>query len=108
MMAKSDFLLPLYAALPTSFAVAPMDYGAVSTLIIFDPCETRQCMDITIINDGIPENTESFFVTLVRTSDLDPRITLDPVAGETMITDNDGTVLHNSIPIPSKLVCKID
>ena len=71
----------------TSFAVASMDYTAVSALMMFDSCDTRQCMEIAIMNDGILENTESFSVTLVRTPDLDPRITLDPVTGETKITD---------------------
>ena len=77
----------------TSFAVAPVDYGAVSALLIFNSCESRHCIDILITNDEVLEDTESFSVTLVKTADLDPRITLDPVTGETKITDNDGTVI---------------
>ena len=59
----------------------------MSTLLIFDSCETRQCTNITIINDMLVENTESFSVTLVRTTELDTRITLDPDIGEIVIND---------------------
>jgi hypothetical protein len=48
---------------------------------------------ITIKNDAVPENTESFFVNLLRTPDLDSRITLDPVLAEIEITDNDDAVV---------------
>ena len=46
-------------------------------------------MNVTIENDVVLENTESFDVTLQRTSDLDNRITLNPVDGVIDITDND-------------------
>ena len=72
------------------FSVSLLDYGAVSTLLMFDSCDTRQCTNISIINDVFTEDTESFSVSLVRTSELDPRITLDPAVGEIEITDNDG------------------
>ena len=62
----------------------------MSTLIMFGSCDTRQCISISIVNDGILENTESFSVTLRRTSDLDSRITLDPAVGEIDITANNG------------------
>ena len=54
---------------------------------MFDSCETRQCANITIMKDVLVESTESFSVTLERTSDLDNRITLDPNFGEIVITD---------------------
>ena len=47
-------------------------------------------MNVTIENDVVLEDTESFDVTLERTTGLDGRITLDPVDGEIEITDNDG------------------
>ena len=46
-------------------------------------------MNVTIENDAVLEDTESFDVTLERTFDLDNRITLDPVDGVIEITDND-------------------
>ena len=70
--------------------VASMDDGAVSTLLMFDKCEMQRCTDITIINSAEIENVESFNVTLLRTTDLEPRITLDPVDGEIEIIDGDG------------------
>ena len=42
-------------------------------------CETRQCMNVTIVDDFVDEPIESFSVTLERTPGLDVRITLDPV-----------------------------
>ena len=57
---------------------------------MFDSCDTRQCTKITIMNDSLVESIESFFVTLERTSELDPRITLDQAVGEIVITATDG------------------
>ena len=54
----------------------------MSRLLRFASCETRQCTEITIMNDTILEDIESFFVSLVRISGLDTRITLNPVNGE--------------------------
>ena len=70
-----------------------MDYSSVPTPLKFDSCETRQCTNITIMNDMLVENTESFSVTLVRTADLDTRITLDPDVGEIVITDGSFYIL---------------
>ena len=43
-----------------------------------------------IMDDIILENDELFDLTLERTSDLDSRITLNPVNGVVEIADNDG------------------
>ena len=67
-----------------------MDYGAVSIVMMFDSCQVRSCADISIVNDTVLENEEAFNVTLSRTIGLDSRITLDPVDGVVVITDNDG------------------
>ena len=67
-----------------------MDYGALSIVLMFDSCQVRSCADISIVNDTILENDESFDVTLSRTIGLDNRITLDPVDAVVVITDNDG------------------
>ena len=42
------------------------------------------------MDDSALEVTESFDVTLDKTSDLDDRITLGPVDGEIVIIDEDG------------------
>ena len=50
-----------------------------------------------IMDDIILENDESFILTLERTSDLDSRITLDPVNGVVEITENDGRYSDYSV-----------
>ena len=74
----------IYFPLP----VEPMDYTALSEILMFAACERRQCVSIIIRDDGIPEQVESFFVTLERTTGLDSRITLDPVDAEIEIIDS--------------------
>ena len=64
-----------------------MDYTALSEILMFAACERRQCVDIFIEDDGIPEQVESFFVALESTPNLDGRITLEPVDGEIEILD---------------------
>ena len=63
-------------------AVATTDYSTVSTILQFSACQRRVCVNITIQSDGVPEQTESFFVTLERTPGLDSKVTLDPLDGE--------------------------
>ena len=49
---------------------------------------------MTIVDDEVLENVESFTVTLERTPGLDMRIALNPVNGRIEITDNDGILLN--------------
>ena len=73
-----------------SSTVDSMDYIGVSTILMFEACDKRRCVNVTIVDDGIHEMTESFTVTLDRTPSLDSRITLDPVDGVVEISDVDG------------------
>ena len=69
---------------------SPMDYGAaVKTVVQFDECERRSCINIPIMDDELLENTEYFNLTLERNG-LHERIQLDPVDGLVQITNNDG------------------
>ena len=68
------------------------DYGTHSAVLFFEPCETRACVTLSIVDDNISEKTESFHITLERTSDLDSRIILDPRNGEVAIQDDDGMI----------------
>ena len=70
--------------------MTPTDYGAVSTILMFAACNTRQCVDVAIMDDETLELTETFIVTLDRTPALDTKITLNPVDGDIDILDNDG------------------
>ena len=71
-----------------SSTVTPMDYLGVSTILMFEECDRRRCVNVTIVDDKVLEMTESFTVTLERTPGLDSRITLDPVDGVVEITDD--------------------
>ena len=84
--------------MPFSYTASPMDYGAVSTILRFDACDTRHCVDVTIENDGDDEPDEMFGITLERIPGLNGRITLDPVDGDITIVDNDidGMILKHS------------
>ena len=62
----------------------------MSTILMFEACQKRSCVTVTIVDDDILEMTESFDVTLERTPGLDSRITLRPVDGVVEITDEDG------------------
>ena len=66
-----------------------MDYGALSTTLMFEACETRQCDYILIVDDVTLEMTESFSVILKRTLGLSNSIIVDPVDGKIDIFDND-------------------
>ena len=56
----------------------------------FAACETRHCVNVTILSDFRDEPDENFFYALGRTPDLHPRIELDPVLGEIVVVNDDG------------------
>ena len=67
---------------------AIMDYNQLTDYpFAFDRCELRQCVDVAIRNDLVPEDLESFFVNLERTPGLSGVITLTPVRAEIEIID---------------------
>ena len=70
------------------FIESPMDYGSVTTTLPFAACEDMSCQNISIVDDEVLENTESFFATLERNG-LDSRITLNPTRAEIEILDDD-------------------
>ncbi|CAI8036863.1 hypothetical protein GBAR_LOCUS20653, partial [Geodia barretti] len=56
---------------------------------MFDACETRKCVNVTITDDMVDEQRELFTYTLTRTPSLDPRIELDPIDGTVEIINSD-------------------
>ena len=70
-----------------------MDYLELNTILSFAACETRRCVEVTIVDDLVDEPNEIFHYTLGRTIGLDPRISLNPVDGVVEIIDNDGNIL---------------
>ena len=61
----------------------------ISTILMFDSCDKKSCINISIVDDDVIENTESFSVLLAETPGLIIRIMLDPVEAEIEIIDND-------------------
>ena len=76
-----------------STAVSGEDYNAYNGTIYFGSCDTRKCVNITIIDDLIVENVECFQVMLnMNTSDLE----LNPMIGRVHIYSDES---KNSIVI---------
>ena len=59
-------------------------------MLRFGACETRSCVNLSIMNDVTLEPVKSLHVNLERTTELDSRITLNSVDGEIDIIDDDG------------------
>ena len=76
------------------------DYVPVQNAIMrFTPQDENACLLVTIIDEDIVEQNESFFVTLERTADLNERITIDPdnSEGEVVIGNDDGKFLFSNL-----------
>ena len=72
----------------------------MSTILMFDACNTRHCVDVTSVNDTVDEPDEMFGITLERTPGLNDKITLDPVDGDITIVDDDGMIFeHPSVSV---------
>ena len=67
-----------------------MDYLELNSILSFDACQNRSCINVTIVDDLVDKPLEYFYFTLERTPDLDTRISLNPVDGR---IDNDGNYL---------------
>ena len=61
----------------------------MSAILMFTACDTRQCVDVPIVDDVTLELTEIFIVTLERTPALENNILLNSVDGDIEILDND-------------------
>ena len=73
------------------FTVEGMDYEALDVDLMFEECMRRKCVNVTIVDNQIKEPNETFNFHLNRTTDLSPRIILDPVDGKSyLIDDGDG------------------
>ena len=73
--------------------------------LLFEACETRHCVNVSIVNDEELEQTESFAVTLKRTPGLDYRIILTPANTMVYITDDESKIVPLVICTKHKLYC---
>ena len=66
--------------------MAGSDYSSESESLSFSASTTRQCVDITILADGLVEPDESFSINLV---DPSPDVVLDVSMATVTITNSD-------------------
>ena len=66
-----------------------MDYTHHTTTLIFDACELMVCDDVSILDDCVLEEEESFHLILERTSGLDSKIKIDRGDRVVAIIDHD-------------------
>ena len=59
-------------------------------ILMFDECEKRRCVNVSITQDLVDEPDEFFTFHLDRATDLSPRIELNPVDGRIEIVDDNG------------------
>ncbi len=83
-------------------AIAPEDYEAIeNSQIIFNIGDNRKCHSISIINDDLPEERETFITTLslVDDSDLGITVSLNPKRSSTTLSieGNDAVLTRLSI-----------
>ena len=69
-------------------SVGSSDYSGVPVTMTLPACESRICVNVSIKDDAVVENTESLSISLTRTTGLDRRISLSGTA-EIQIRDND-------------------
>ena len=71
-----------------------MDYNFEATSVRFEPCEQRQCVNVTVIDDEELEYTETFTIGLEKPLISSNSFVLSPRVKVVNITDNDlGTIL---------------
>ena len=91
--------------LPPLSAVSPDDYCAVDTVVRFGANTREQCVDISIRDDDVVEQTESFIVTLERPPDLNDSVSLSPTKQTITIINDDGESKLKSYSVWHGQVC---
>ena len=76
--------------------VTPDDYGTISTILQFPPCETRQCIDMQIQNDCHVEEDE-FFTTVLGVVSHGDFVNVSKSPLIIYIKDNDCKSLKHSL-----------
>tara|TARA_R110002111_G_scaffold144910_2_gene211248 strand:+ start:60150 stop:84038 length:23889 start_codon:yes stop_codon:yes gene_type:complete len=97
---------PLTTILTVDFATAddsassPSDYQALSGTLTFNPGETTQTINISIINSDLTEMDETFLINLINPQSSEYQITLTDSQSEVTIVDDDQTTISiNDITI---------
>lgn len=72
-----------------STAVSTTDYVAQITVLNFKPCDSVKCIDVTLKDDCIVEEVESFDLLLTTPSHIDERVIVDSGNSRMIIIDDD-------------------
>ena len=64
------------------------DYDGIPATVKYPACALGTCINVTIVDDAVVENMESFSISLTRTTGLDNRIMLTGTT-DFQIRDND-------------------
>ena len=73
-----------------SFTDSGRDYNARRTVLVFERCQSKACVNVTTIDDATAELSEMFSAVLSRTSQPDNRIRLVNREATVTILDDDG------------------
>ena len=84
---------------------SPEDYRAVDTVLTFGANTPEQCVNISIRDDDVVEQTESFIVTLERPLDLNNSVSLSPTQQTITIINEDGKSTLKSYSVWYSQVC---
>ena len=66
------------------------DFIASTTVVMFQPGETMQCLNVTILDDSLDEDMEEDFELVIDSVDPDEVETVDPATTRISIVDDDG------------------
>ncbi|MFL6332209.1 MAG: DUF4394 domain-containing protein [Pyrinomonadaceae bacterium] len=72
-------------------AVAPFDYNQSNQSVFFDPGETVNLVTLSIVNNPVPEETETFTVSLTNPSSTEPTALDTPRTATVTITEGSPT-----------------
>ena len=67
-------------------------------------CDRRQCVNVTITDDDVVEETEIVEATLERLPDTDDRIILAPAIAKVVVTDDDGESAYSDSRVYSSYI----
>ena len=84
--------------------MSPDDYENVYTVERFPSCVQRICVLISITNDKLPEETETFHVVLSEGPNFDERIRLIPTLADVVITDDEGKNQYVALDIDLRIL----
>ena len=67
--------------------IEPSDFSLATSTVTFSPGQSRACYNQAVVNDDVPENTESFDVSIIDNPAIDIG---DPGVTRIDIIDDDG------------------